>query len=109
MTTDVLLVLTTVPDTATAQEIADALVGGGLAACVTALPAATSTYRWQGAVERAEEIPLMIKTTRARLDALSAALRAHHPYEVPEILALPVEAGLPAYLAWVAEATHDGY
>lgn len=107
MATDVLLVLTTVPDVATARDIADALVGNGLAACVTALPAATSTYRWQGIVERAEEIPLMIKTTRARLDALTEALRRQHPYEVPEILALPVEAGLPAYLAWVTETTRD--
>ena len=107
MATDVLLVLTTVPDVATARDIANALVGNGLAACVTALPAATSTYHWQGIVERAEEIPLMIKTTRARLDALTEALRRQHPYEVPEILALPVEAGLPAYLAWVTETTRD--
>ena len=109
MATDVLLVLTTVPDATTAREMADALVGSGLAACVTALPAATSTYRWRGAVERAEEIPLMIKTTRERLDALAEALRRRHPYDVPEMLALPVEAGLPAYLAWVAETTRDGH
>jgi periplasmic divalent cation tolerance protein len=108
MATDVFLVLTTVPDTATAQDIADALVGGGLAACVTALPMARSTYRWQGTVERADEIPLMIKTTRERLDALTEALRSRHPYEVPEILALPVETGLPAYLDWVAAATRHG-
>jgi len=107
MATDVLLVVTTVPDAATARDIAEALVGGGLAACVTALPTATSTYRWQGVVERAEEIPLMIKTTRARLDALTEARRRQHPYQVPEILALPVEAGLPAYLAWVTEMTRD--
>jgi len=108
MATDVLLVLTTVPDATSAQDIADALVGNRLAACVTALPPATSTYRWQGTVERAEEIPLLIKTTREHLGALTEALRSRHPYEVPEILALPVEAGLPAYLDWVAAATSDG-
>ena len=108
MATDVVLVLTTVPDATTAQDIADALVGGGLAACVTALSPATSTYRWQGTVERTDEIPLMIKTTRERLDALTEALRSRHPYEVPEILALPAETGLPAYLDWVAAATRDG-
>jgi periplasmic divalent cation tolerance protein len=108
MATDLVLVLTTVPDAITARDIADVLVGDGLAACVTALPAAMSTYRWQGAVERADEIPLIIKTTRERLDALTEALRSRHPHEVPEILALPVETGLPAYLDWVAAATRHG-
>lgn len=101
-TTDCLLVLTNCPDTACAEAIAAQLVQARLAACVNVQPPCRSVYRWQGQVERADEVPLLIKTTAARYPALEAALRAAHPYELPEIVALPITHGLPAYLAWVA-------
>jgi periplasmic divalent cation tolerance protein len=69
------------------------------------LPACTSFYRWQGKLERADEIPLLIKTTRAAYPRLENSLRKLHPYELPEIIALPVSAGLPEYLNWVAQET----
>jgi periplasmic divalent cation tolerance protein len=101
-TNDVLLVLTTLPDRAGADMLAARLVGEHLAACVNVLAPCDSVYRWQGAVETATEIPLLIKTTRARYPALEAAIRALHPYDIPELLALPIACGLPAYLDWVA-------
>ena len=102
---DVLLVLTTLPDAESAERLAGELVESRLAACVSILAPARSVYQWQGKLEKAEEIPVMIKTTRARYEALERAIVAAHPYELPEILALPVAAGLPGYLAWVAEET----
>ena len=100
--TDVLLVLTTLPDQASADTLAAQLVGENLAACVNILTPCSSVYRWQGVVEMATEVPLLIKTTHARYPALEAALQAMHPYEVPELIALPVTHGLAAYLDWVA-------
>lgn len=102
---EVLLVLTNCPDEASAERITTVLVEGRLAACVNRLAPVRSTYRWQGAVERAEEIPLLIKCTRARYADVEAAISAAHPYEVPEIIAMPVVAGSAAYLAWVAAET----
>lgn len=102
---EILLVLTNVPDEATGEAIARALVEDRLAACVNLLPAVQSIYRWQGAIEQAHETTLLIKTTPQRYPELEAAIRARHPYEVPEIVAVPVTAGLPAYLAWVAMET----
>ncbi|APR04058.1 divalent-cation tolerance protein CutA [Thauera chlorobenzoica] len=96
-----LIVLTTLPDPASAQALAAALVEGGLAACVNVLAPCTSVYRWQGRLETAAEVPLLIKTTRAAYAALEAEIRTRHPYELPEIVAVPVERGLPAYLDWV--------
>ena len=100
----VLVVLTTVSDAAQASRIAQALVAERLAACVTALGPARSVYRWRDAVEEAEEVPLLIKTTGARWPALRDRLRALHAYDLPEMLVLPVTDGLPAYLDWVREA-----
>lgn len=100
-----LLVITTLPDVASARALADTLVGGRLAACVSLQSPCRSVYRWQGQIEAAEEIPLWIKTTAERYPALEAAIRAHHPYELPEILAVPVERGLPDYLDWIARET----
>jgi periplasmic divalent cation tolerance protein len=105
---EVLLVVTTVPDRHHADTIARALVDEGLAACVSILAPATSVYRWRGAVETAQELPLLVKTARSRFDVLRERLAALHPYEVPEILALPVAGGLPAYLRWVLEETAPG-
>lgn len=100
-----ILVLTNLPDQAAAQTLAAALVDARLAACVNIMSPCRSIYRWQGAVETADEVPLLIKTTQACYPALEQAIRARHPYETPEIIALPVVAGLPDYLAWVANET----
>ncbi len=104
---EVLLVITNVPDRATAERIAAALVTDAVAACVNVLSECTSTYRWQGKIETARETPLLIKTTPAAYPKLEAALRKLHPYEVPEIIALPVSTGLPDYLNWVKTETKD--
>lgn len=102
---DVIAVLTNAPDEALARHIGAALVEQKLAACVNILGACESVYRWQGKVESAREIPLLIKTTRGRYADLEAALLKLHPYDVPEIIVLPIEAGLPAYLDWVRAET----
>lgn len=100
---EAVVVLCTFPDLDQARQIGAALVERQVAACVNLLPGVESIYRWEGKVERAGEILALIKT--ACYPDLEAALRELHPYEVPEILALPIAAGLPAYLAWLAEAT----
>ena len=100
-----LLVLTNVPEEALAQSLARALVEEGLAACVNILAPVASVYRWQGQVEHATEIPLLIKTTQARYEDVERAICHAHPYDVPEIVALPIAAGLPAYLEWMREET----
>ena len=100
-----LLVLTNLPDRASAERLADALIGQRLAACANILAPCRSVYRWKDAVQHDEEHPMLIKTTAERYPALEQALRAGHPYELPEIIAVPVERGLPAYLDWVAAET----
>jgi periplasmic divalent cation tolerance protein len=100
-----LLVLTNLPDAPSAERLATALVERRLAACVNQLAPCRSTYRWQGAVTCDDEIPLLIKTTAARYPALEAAIRELHPYELPEVVAVDIAQGLPAYLAWVAAET----
>jgi periplasmic divalent cation tolerance protein len=102
-----LLVMTNAPDAEVARKIARNLVERKLAACVNILAPCQSVYNWQGAVEDSNEIPLLIKTTAGRYGALEAAIVALHPYEVPEIIALPLSHGLPEYLNWVVnETTH---
>jgi periplasmic divalent cation tolerance protein len=100
-----LLVLTSLPDRAAAERLADTLVEKRLAACVNILAPCRSVYRWKDAVQHDEEHPMLIKTTAEAYSALEAAVRAGHPYELPEIIAVPVERGLPAYLDWVAAQT----
>ena len=104
---DIRLVITNCPDEETANRIALAVVEAKLAACVNILPRVQSIYRWQGVVESAAEVPLLIKTTAAAYPALEAAIRERHPYDVPEIIALPITAGLPAYLNWLAAETRQ--
>jgi periplasmic divalent cation tolerance protein len=104
---EVLLVVTTLPDRATAERISAALVTAGAAACVNVLAECTSVYRWQGKVERAGEVPMLIKTTRAAYARLEETLRSLHPYDVPEIVALSVTTGLPSYLDWVTQETKE--
>jgi periplasmic divalent cation tolerance protein len=100
-----LLVFTNLPDRAAAEKLADALVQKRVAACVNILAPCRSVYRWKGAVQHDEEHPVLIKTTRESYAALEAAIREAHPYELPEIVAVPIERGLPAYLDWVAAET----
>lgn len=100
-----LLILTNLPDEASAHALATALVSERLAACVNVLAPCRSTYRWRGAIESAQEVPLLIKSTAERYAALEAAIQARHPYELPEIIAVPVAHGLSAYLAWVGAET----
>jgi len=98
---DVVLVLTNLPDRKAALALANALVEAKLAACVNVLGECTSIYRWKGVVENAAEIPLLIKTAASRYAALEAVIRKLHPYELPEIIAVPLAHGLPGYLQWV--------
>ncbi len=102
---ELLVVFTTLPDEESAQEVADLLVGERLAACVSILPGCRSVYRWQGSVEVADEIPLLIKTAADRYPALQARLIELHSYDVPEILAWRPDAGLPEYASWVLSET----
>ena len=100
-----LLIFTNLPDRASAERLADVLVGKQLAACVNILAPCRSVYRWKGAVQHDEEHPMLIKTTESRYAELEQAIRAGHPYELPEIIAVPIGRGLPAYLDWVAAET----
>jgi periplasmic divalent cation tolerance protein len=89
-TSGAIVVLVTVPDAETARNLARQLVHERLAACVNIIPGITSIYRWEGAVEETGEVLLVMKTTADRYEALESAIRSRHPYDVPEILALPV-------------------
>ena len=102
---ETLLVLTNLPNRAAAEKLAHGLVERRLAACVNVLAGCTSIYRWKGAIENAQEVPVLIKTRSALYDELEAAITELHPYEVPEIIAVPVVHGLAEYLAWVGEGT----
>lgn len=102
---ETLLVLTNLPDRAAAERLADVLVAQKLAACVNILAPCRSIYRWKDAVQHDEEHPVLVKTTAERYSALEAAIRAAHPYELPEIVAVPIVRGLPAYLQWVESET----
>jgi periplasmic divalent cation tolerance protein len=100
-----LLVLTNLPDRAAAERLAEALVEKRLAACVNLLAPCRSVYRWKGELQRDEEHPLLAKTTTERYAELEKAIRAAHPYELPEIVAVPIERGLPEYMTWIAAQT----
>ncbi len=101
MSSDYQIILCTCPDNDTAENIASLLVEAHLAACVSILPNITSIYRWQGQIEHAEELLLVIKTRQEAYLALEDIIKRHHPYEIPEIIALPIERGLPDYLHWM--------
>ncbi|QSX29622.1 divalent-cation tolerance protein CutA [Shewanella cyperi] len=101
-----LLVLTTCPDKDTAVSIADVLVQEGLAACVQISAPVQSVYRWQGKVCIETEVQLFIKCHTSGYDALQQRLLSLHPYELPEIIALKLDRGLPGYLDWIKETTH---
>ncbi len=103
----ILVVLCTCPDDAVAKNLASGLVHRRLAACVNVLPGIRSIYRWQGRVEEGGEVLMVIKAPEATYPALERWLQEQHPYDVPEIIALPVERGLPGYLEGVVQETND--
>jgi len=100
-----LLVLTNVPDFDCAQIVARTLIESRLAACVNLMPTVQSIYRWQGQIEEATEITLIIKTTSQHYESLQQAIVRLHPYDVPEIIATPIVAGYAPYLHWIATET----
>ena len=102
---DYLIVLTTMPDRAQAEALAGRLLEQKLAACINLLPPMTSMYTWQGRVEKEDEHLMLIKTRTSRYEDLAVTVREHHPYEVPELIAVDIVAGLPEYLDWVGEST----
>lgn len=95
------------PDTTVATRIAETLVDEHLAACASVLPGMFSVYRWEGSLQRTDEVQLLIKTSAARLSAVIERIRQLHPYQLPEVIAVEITAGLPAYLAWIAVETHE--
>ena len=103
--THVRIVLSTAPDEETAAKIARALVEERLCACVNVLPKVRSIYRWEGKVEDASEVLCVVKTVAEKVAPLLARIGELHPYKVPEGVVLPVESGLPDYLAWVVDET----
>ncbi len=103
--TDAVVVLVTMPTPERAAEMARAVVEERLAACGNVVPGLRSIYRWEGKLEDEPEALLLLKTTRDRFEALRARILALHPYQVPEVIALPVEAGSAPYLAWIAAET----
>ncbi len=107
MPTSTLITLCTCPSQATAEEIASALVEQGVAACINIIPTITSIYKWQGKLEKANEVLMLIKTDQSRYQDLERALTILHPYELPEIIAVPVEQGLAGYLNWVTQCTKN--
>jgi periplasmic divalent cation tolerance protein len=102
---DILLVITNLPDAPSAALLAQQLIEARAAACVNQLAPCTSIYRWKDNIETATEVPLLIKTTRAAYPRLEKLIREAHPYELPEIIAVLVTAGLPAYLDWIGGET----
>jgi periplasmic divalent cation tolerance protein len=105
---DFVLVLTTMPADARADELARTLVDERLAACINVHAPMSSVYRWRGTVERESERQLVIKTSRPRIAALTKRLRELHPYELPELIILPIEGGSDRYLDWLGANTHEG-
>jgi len=100
-----ILVFNTCPDLETARKIAEKLVNQKMAACVNIVPTIFSVYEWQGKIEQEQEHLLFIKTHKARYAELEALIREIHPYELPEIIAVPISNGLPGYLDWVNKNT----
>lgn len=100
-----ILIITNFSDKKTALALAEALLGQQLAACVNMLGPCTSLYRWQGNIESVEEIPVLIKTRRQNYDRIEQLIKMMHPYELPEVIVVPITGGLPAYLQWIADET----
>jgi periplasmic divalent cation tolerance protein len=103
-----ILVLCTAPDATVGAQLARGLVDAKLAACVNVVPGLRSFYFWEGEVHDDAEVQLLIKTRRERFEELEAYVKAHHPDDVPELLALPIEGGSKEYLGWLSEQTRGG-
>ena len=103
---ETILIISNFPDEKSAKQLAEALIHQHLAACVNVLSPCASVYRWQGEIESAEEIPVLIKTQRQHYDRVEQLIKMMHPYELPEVIMVPILGGLPAYLQWVADETH---
>jgi periplasmic divalent cation tolerance protein len=101
----ILLVMSNLPDRDSALQLAHSLVTARLAACVNVLAQVTSVYRWKGEIETATEVPVLIKTRESLFPRVEEAIRRMHPYELPEVVAVPITAGSSAYLEWVALET----
>lgn len=99
--TQLIVTLCTCPDKDTAEKIARLLVEGNLAACVNILPGVMSIYSWKGQIESAQEHLLLIKSPSIGYTAIETTIRRHHPYELPEIIAVPIERGFPEYINWI--------
>jgi periplasmic divalent cation tolerance protein len=104
---DSLLVITNLPDRESAEKLAALLIEQRLAGCVSILAPCSSVYRWQGEIQHDQEHPLLIKTVQDRYAELEQSIRANHPYELPEVIAVSITHGLPAYLQWVESETRD--
>lgn len=104
MAEEVLLAFSTFPDAETARRIAHALISEKLAACANIIPTMNSIYRWKGKIETGDETIVFFKTTQDRYDAFQEKLRSLHPYEIPEIICVTIDKGLPDYLRWVVES-----
>ena len=98
------VVLVTVPDAGVARALAAAVLESRTAACVSVVPGLESHYWWKGRLEHSAELLLVMKTTARRVAALAAVVRAHHPYETPEFVTLPIDAGSEGYLAWIGDS-----
>ena len=105
MDDEILLAFSTFPDIETARKIARELVTGKLVACANIIPAVESIYRWQGKIEQGDETLVLFKTTAARFAAFQEKLKSLHPYDVPEIVACPIDRALPEYGRWVIDST----
>ena len=102
---EAILIITNFPDKKTALALAEKLIDVHLAACVNVLGECSSVYRWQGNTETATEIPVFIKTQQQHYDQVEQMIKEMHPYELPEVIIVPVSGGLPAYLQWIADET----
>lgn len=102
---EAILIISNLPDKKSAMALAEALTDQRLAACVNILGACTSVYRWQGTVESTEEIPVLIKTQRQHFERVEQLIKLMHPYELPEVIMVPISGGLPAYLQWISDET----
>ena len=105
MSANHLIILCTCPDKGSAEKIATLLIASGKAACINILPGIISIYKWKGQIETAEEHLLLIKAHKDHYQAIETNLRKNHPYELPEIIAIPIERGLPEYLHWINSCT----
>lgn len=103
--TDKILVISNLPDRDSATRLAELLISRGQAACVNVLAPCTSIYHWQGKTESAEEVPVFVKTTQEKYPDVERTIKAHHPYELPEIIQVPIAGGLPSYLEWISKET----